>query len=112
MSWQLTSDEIKVIVLRALLTVADICAPEAEVEKFRFSRFRDFHKKVFLANLRVFLLEKEYKGNCYNVALDEGMLEKWKRIDRCIDYLYENQERIEVEPKLTIRMPAVRHFKV
>jgi hypothetical protein len=100
MGWQLTRDEAKIIVADALLSVADFDSSDPSIENFSFARFHDFHTKVFLSKLKMLLLDKKDKGNCYNVALNEGMIKEWKTLADCINYVHTKQERVEIENKL------------
>lgn len=92
----LTRDQVKSLTSKALKTVADF---NGDIDNYSFQPFHEFHKMVFFANLKKLLCESPYfdrEGNTsddrfYDVPLNNTIINKWKTISECIDYIEQNQ---------------------
>lgn len=92
----LTRDQVKSMTEKALRTVADF---NGDIDTYSFQPFHEFHKMLFFSNLKKFLCDSPYfdrNGNTsfdrfYDVPLNNTIIDKWKMIKECIDYIEQNQ---------------------
>ncbi|MHB8905476.1 MAG: hypothetical protein ACYC4T_13995 [Melioribacteraceae bacterium] len=82
-------------VKNALHGIADF-SDAANIEKFTFSHWHDFHKTVFINLVAVCISEKGSR-----IVLNEGMLDDFKSIGEFIKFVFENSGFIgEPMPKV------------
>jgi len=92
----LKKDQIEEIVKIALKEVADF---NGDIKNYEFKHFHEFHKKVFLSKLKGLINKSLYyrrDGNTdndryYDVPLSMSLINSWKMMIDCIDYIYDNQ---------------------
>ena len=102
MGWRLSIEEVKDIVIDSLKSVADFDPSDSSILIYPFSHLNDFHKKVFLTKLKYQIINTKKSGNCYNIALDEGMFNDWLTVSGCIEYVYDNQEYVQLQNKIKV----------
>lgn len=105
MSTELSKEKVKDIFSQALKSVADGFNPDGDAfPGFTFSNFHQFHKVVFLNQLKSLFLKERFTYEetefCHDVALNENMFDDWKNFDACINYLYTKQQNLRVEAKI------------
>jgi len=93
--WRLEKTSITSIVAESLREVADFPLG-SDIVSYTFDKFLGFHKVVFLASLKKNLLSQEYddgQGHVfyYDAALNVDLIEQWKTLRDCIDYVFEQQ---------------------
>ncbi|UCG61255.1 MAG: hypothetical protein JSV52_13180 [Candidatus Zixiibacteriota bacterium] len=88
----------KEIVKQALKKVADFKGDN--IEDFTFSRFQDFHKKLFLSALKkgVRSVRRDGKG-FYDICLDDDSIEQWETVGDCIQWVYRNRQLYRTSSK-------------
>jgi hypothetical protein len=92
----LSRDQVKALTEKALHTVADF---NGDIDTYSFQPFHDFHKMLFFSHLKKVVCESPYydkNGSTsfdrfYDVALNNTIINKWKTIKDCIDYIEQNQ---------------------
>ena len=106
MAWELSRQEVKNIFTTALTRVANFNSSDPELEENTFENFHDFHKIVFLNELKRILNNtfKLYKGKqyCYNITLNENIINSWKSFADCIDYIADSQRILHVENNVNL----------
>lgn len=88
----------KLTVKKSLQEVTDF---SGDIENFTFTHFHDFHKKIFINSLKVFVNQipcSDHTGNISNneyfdVDLSISLLNSWNKIGDAIDYIANSHYR-------------------
>ena len=92
----LKRDQIKEIVKNSLLSIADFTG---DIEGYEFKHLNELHKKVFVTKLKKLINEEPYRDRAGNIHMDQyydvplsmGLVNSWKTLPDCINYVRENQ---------------------
>lgn len=92
----LKKNQIEEIVKTALKEVADFTG---DIKNYEFKHFHEFHKKMFVTKLKELINKGPYydrAGNTedaryYDVPLSMGIVNSWKTMLDCIEFIYDNQ---------------------
>jgi len=80
----------KKVVSDSLLAVGDFPDPD-DIGNFPFRLFNDYHKRIFLANLKLNVLKIKDNGEYYDVILNEDLIDGWTTLQDCINYVKNNK---------------------
>jgi hypothetical protein len=98
---------VKKIVSESLRKVADF---NGDIEGYSFQHFQEFHKAVFLNELRKRIIEHPFMHHdgtssmdqYYDVPLSLQVINTWPSLTACIDYTMGNQAVRPRPTKLTL----------
>jgi hypothetical protein len=98
---------VKKIVSRALHKVADF---NGDVDTYSFGPFQEYHKVVFLNELRKEIIEHPYlrqdgttsTDRYYDVPLSLQVMGSWQSVKDCLEYTLNNQAVRQRPAKLNL----------
>jgi len=74
------------VVSKALSAIADFSDPN-KIGEFNFRLFNEYHKKLFMANIKLNVLKIRENDEYYDVILNEDLIDGWTNLQDCINYV-------------------------